>query len=635
MEENVFRLQKSNKAQRTKLNDENNSLINSYSQKLPLSNTISERAKNNDSSQNYTSVSISSKNKTKKKKYYITASEEEEIYYNNLFQFLDEVNSGKVDAKKVASLMKKSGISNSKLKSIWLIASQSSIVYLEKSEFYVAMRLTALAQNGLACDIESVEKNIIPPNLPKFKSFKINSNEKSGIIFKITEKFLNKSKNIFDENKNNKDNILISDSKNLLKNIYKEVNEDIIKKIITLINPYLQIKEYFNLKEFQLFSYLLSISDKYEIPNKLPTSLINFISDEKIFDEQNESSSKNCDDYLEQINIAMKKISELTSEYDSVTKKINLYKEKITFLFKEIENFEEEQKEIKQKLKHINDECATLLNYINEKKNNYLNSKNVLLNSCVYKNDKNTFMMHNPFTTKTFREKDYYMSCTTSCIFKNINLDKNLYNFDDSSEENNNSIKNNNDNKLKNKDKSDLEYYINNNRSFFDDNENSNNNKNNNKFHFQNRILKQKKYSHNTINQKLQKEKNSDKHMVIDIKKRINRKNVNSNSKENSEDCTPNEMGKKISKNNKVIKITKNYNNNNNNDSDINLSATDFRSVKNQEQENCPPENLFKITYSKFNNNDIEEFNSDSNRIKNTKTQDFKLIPSREAKHSI
>ena len=76
MEENVFRLQKSNKAARTKLNDENNSLINSYSQKLPLSNTISERAKNNDSSQNYTSVSISSKNKTKKKKYYITASEE-------------------------------------------------------------------------------------------------------------------------------------------------------------------------------------------------------------------------------------------------------------------------------------------------------------------------------------------------------------------------------------------------------------------------------------------------------------------------------------------------------------------------------------------------------------------------------
>ena len=598
MEENTRSLYKPNKnaIPRPKMKDEN-PLSNPSYQKLPLSNTISERTKNNDQSQNCASISISSKNKSRRKrKYHIIPSEEEEIYYTNLFLFLDENKSGKLDAKKVASLMKKSGISNSKLKSIWLIASQSSIIYLEKSEFFVAMRLTALAQNNLPCDADSIEKNIIPKNLPKFNLFKIDSSVNDRIIFQMTENFLEKNKNIFDNNKNNNDNILISNSIIILKNIYNDINEDIIQKIITIITPFLQNNEYFNLREFQLFSYLISINDKYEIPNILPTSLISFLSDEKIFDDQNEHSTKKCDYYLDQIKITIKKINDLSSEYDSITKKINLHKEKIYTLFKEINNFEEEQKQIKQKLKYINNECAKLLSYINERKNSYLNSKNILLNNCVYKNDKNSFSMRNPFNETTCRLKDYPVSCTTSCVFKNINLEKNLFNFDDNSEENINSLKNNKK-KLRSKNKSDLEYYINNNKCFFDEKEFSINN-NENKNHIQVKKLKLKrKNSYNNMNQKitykkLLKDKNSDKNMEIDTQKQLTERNLNSTSKKKKKIFKNYETGKNLNKSNKIIKIIKSNSNNNYNDFDIKLSENDIKDCQSQKKGTSSHENL-------------------------------------------
>ena len=46
-------------------------------------------------------------------------------------------------AKEVANFMKISGLSKDILKSIYLIASQSSKQFLERDEFYIALRLIA------------------------------------------------------------------------------------------------------------------------------------------------------------------------------------------------------------------------------------------------------------------------------------------------------------------------------------------------------------------------------------------------------------------------------------------------------------------------------------------------------------
>ncbi len=46
--------------------------------------------------------------------------------------------------------MKKSGLSKDTLKSIYLIASQYNKQFLERNEFYVALKLIALLQNNMS-----------------------------------------------------------------------------------------------------------------------------------------------------------------------------------------------------------------------------------------------------------------------------------------------------------------------------------------------------------------------------------------------------------------------------------------------------------------------------------------------------
>ena len=64
--------------------------------------------------------------------------------------------------------MKKSNLSKQVLKEIWLIAAKSSNTYILKEEFYVALRLIALAQNNMPFTEQSIEKNNPIPPLPNF-----------------------------------------------------------------------------------------------------------------------------------------------------------------------------------------------------------------------------------------------------------------------------------------------------------------------------------------------------------------------------------------------------------------------------------------------------------------------------------
>ena len=126
------------------------------SQFIPINNG---QPNNNYSSPLKSSTTVKKKSHHRKR-LKINLTEDEEIYYYNLFESLDNKNSGKLDSKEAASFMKKSGLSRNILKSIWLIASQKSITYIEREEFYVALRLIALAQNNLPYDVENIQKKI-------------------------------------------------------------------------------------------------------------------------------------------------------------------------------------------------------------------------------------------------------------------------------------------------------------------------------------------------------------------------------------------------------------------------------------------------------------------------------------------
>ena len=157
-----------------------NNIINpSQSQFIPIKNGKS----NNNNINPMKSVTLVKQNSHHRKKLKVNLTEDEEIYFYNLFESLDVKNTGKIDSKEAAEFMKKSGLSRNVLKNIWLIASQKSIIYILRQEFYVALRLIALAQNNFPYDIENIEKNTPIPPLPSFK-YKINFSDK--IIYKIS-----------------------------------------------------------------------------------------------------------------------------------------------------------------------------------------------------------------------------------------------------------------------------------------------------------------------------------------------------------------------------------------------------------------------------------------------------------------
>ena len=98
----------------------------------------------------------------------LKATQEEKGYFSSLYEMADNTMSGKLEGKVAANFLKKSGLSKGILKKIWLIAAQTNPSSIEKDEFYVALRLVALAQNNMEYSAESIRLNHPIPPLPKF-----------------------------------------------------------------------------------------------------------------------------------------------------------------------------------------------------------------------------------------------------------------------------------------------------------------------------------------------------------------------------------------------------------------------------------------------------------------------------------
>ena len=93
------------------------------------------------------------------KKLHVQLTREENILYNKLYNMLDNNNQGRLLAKPAANFMKKSGLDKATLKNIWLIAAQTDNTQMDKDEFFVALRLIALAQNNMPFSAENIERN--------------------------------------------------------------------------------------------------------------------------------------------------------------------------------------------------------------------------------------------------------------------------------------------------------------------------------------------------------------------------------------------------------------------------------------------------------------------------------------------
>ncbi|XP_048458051.1 epidermal growth factor receptor substrate 15 [Rhincodon typus] len=85
--------------------------------------------------------------------------------YEKYYRQIDTVNDGRVGAAEAASFLKRSGLSDLVLGKIWDLADADAKGFLNKQEFFVALRLVACAQNGLEVSLNSLQ---LAAPAPKF-----------------------------------------------------------------------------------------------------------------------------------------------------------------------------------------------------------------------------------------------------------------------------------------------------------------------------------------------------------------------------------------------------------------------------------------------------------------------------------
>ena len=81
---------------------------------------------------------------------------------------VDKEGTNRVEGKEAAEFLRKSGLPKETLRTIWIMAAKTNPSYLEKDEFYIALRLIALAQNNMEYSEESIRLNHPIPPTPTF-----------------------------------------------------------------------------------------------------------------------------------------------------------------------------------------------------------------------------------------------------------------------------------------------------------------------------------------------------------------------------------------------------------------------------------------------------------------------------------
>ena len=209
---------------------------------------------------------------SKRTKLFVKLTSEEKGLFSNLFQYVSKGNNEKLEAKDAGNFMRKSGLPKQKLKEIWIISCQTNPSYLYKDEFYLALRLIALAQNGYDINRESIINNQPIPPLPNFNN---NINQNQGDPYELNETNKIKFKGYFDKNKDSPGYKITG---NKVVYMWRSTNADdaTIQQIINLLKPF-EERGFFNLREFQVGTKLLSLSKTYGIPNTLPVSLAKYL----------------------------------------------------------------------------------------------------------------------------------------------------------------------------------------------------------------------------------------------------------------------------------------------------------------------------------------------------------------------
>nr|XP_006014026.1 PREDICTED: epidermal growth factor receptor substrate 15-like [Latimeria chalumnae] len=83
--------------------------------------------------------------------------------YEKYYRQADPANTGRVSASDAAVFLKKSGLADLVLGKIWDLADGDKKGFLNKREFFIALRLVACAQCGTEVSLSSLNSAVPPP----------------------------------------------------------------------------------------------------------------------------------------------------------------------------------------------------------------------------------------------------------------------------------------------------------------------------------------------------------------------------------------------------------------------------------------------------------------------------------------
>jgi hypothetical protein len=210
------------------------------------------------------------------KKVYIELNEEEKKYFTKIFDLLDYEKTGKRISKSAIHFIRDSGLKDNVIKEILILASLKDQNYIYKNEFFIILRLIALAQNNIPFNINSLQRNTPIPPLPIFIFLQKTNLLLKENIFQITGEIEKSYYNIFKEKKDTRMNYISKLRTILFWNEINPNNISINENVMKSLEP-LKHTNYLNVKEFIVGCYLLYLSKIFKMPIKLPETILKYL----------------------------------------------------------------------------------------------------------------------------------------------------------------------------------------------------------------------------------------------------------------------------------------------------------------------------------------------------------------------
>ena len=214
--------------------------------------------------------------KNTNRKVFVAFTQEEYIYFSKIFNLLDYEKRGKISSDSVFYFLRDSRLNDKVLKELFVLICQKDINYIDKDEFFIMLRLLALAQNNIPFNVNSLQKNTPIPPLPIFVFFQKTNLLLKENLFEITDNLEKTYLKIFNEKKDTRKDYISKLRTLLIWNEKNPNNTNINEEIMKSLEP-LKHKDFLNKKEFIVGCYLLFLSRIIKMPIKLPKSLLKYI----------------------------------------------------------------------------------------------------------------------------------------------------------------------------------------------------------------------------------------------------------------------------------------------------------------------------------------------------------------------